>query len=230
MKYIKVFEGLKEIKDEILQKINDIISPYKDDVNDMLSELADILALSGIKSPDVSSPYRVILYIKYKDKGGRTKRYSVDVGGYERGIFGNTKSDIDFLRKLFIMASLDGSSCYLKIERLFQSETRIEDWKSSKFDSLRKEIDSEIIDIRSRCESMNIDLSVDYVSSDLFLTFRQDIPIDKFIINSDDDYNKYVPKNIISDFNKFLNQNRIKLDDRLDLVNIIKRGDWSETT
>jgi len=52
--------------------------------------------------------------------------------------------------------------------------------------------------------------------------------LDESRLKSSIDFKSQVPANIISDFNKFVDKFRIPSKDKQELINIIKRGNWSE--
>jgi NDP-sugar pyrophosphorylase family protein len=60
----------------------------------------------------------------------------------------------------------------------------------------------------------------------IFLLFECEI--DKDNLKSSIDFKSQIPANIISDFDKFVDKFRIPSKDKQELINIIKRGNWSE--
>jgi hypothetical protein len=62
----------------------------------------------------------------------------------------------------------------------------------------------------------------------IFLLFECEI--DKDNLKSSVDFSKVVPQNIVTDFVGFLDKWRVPNNNKLELVNIIKRGDWSDNT
>jgi hypothetical protein len=62
----------------------------------------------------------------------------------------------------------------------------------------------------------------------IFLLFGCEI--DKDSLKSNIDFSKVVPQNIVTDFIGFLDKWRVPNNNKLELVNIIKRGDWSDNT
>ena len=60
----------------------------------------------------------------------------------------------------------------------------------------------------------------------IFLLFECDL--DESRLKSSIDFKSQIPANIISDFDKFVDKFRIPSKDKQELINIIKRGNWSE--
>jgi hypothetical protein len=52
--------------------------------------------------------------------------------------------------------------------------------------------------------------------------------LDESRLKSSIDFKSQIPANIISDFDKFVDKFRIPSKDKQELINIIKRGNWSE--
>jgi len=59
----------------------------------------------------------------------------------------------------------------------------------------------------------------------IFLLFECDL--DESKLKSSIDFKSQIPANIISDFDKFVDKFRIPSKDKQELINIIKRGNWS---
>lgn len=199
----------------ILSKILPHIKPFEDDIDDILTDMRDIDDITVEK-------FNTIIHIIYRNRSNDKKKYSVNLSGYERGEFDN---ELSYLQKLFVLTNLPNIDMYvIRGGRIGVNNSNIHDFKS------------EISNIENRCKSMDIKLDIENntppnpplfskeIRSIFTLSFKDKIDPKVFIQTYD--YQKYIPKNIISDFEKFLNINRIPIGDRENLVNIIKRGDW----
>lgn len=194
----------KQERISILNKILPHIKPFEDDIDDLLTDMRDIDDINVEK-------FNTIIHIIYRNRANAKMKYSVNLSGYERGEF---DSELSYLQKLFVLTNLPNIDMYV-IRGGRIGVNNIDDFKS------------EISNIENRCKSMDIKLYIEnnYPITPIFtLNFKDKIDPKVFVQKYD--YQKYIPKNIISDFEKFLNINRIPIGDRENLVNIIKRGDW----
>lgn len=250
MKYLKMFESasMKDLLTQLEEKTGiNIIKPEIDelliDVKDQLPNItiSKDLAINltyrrkNVRKTSISYNY----YTEIVEKGG--KEYVTDINYIK-----------DFLDKCELATSMNmeyGANLHLKFENSEDLNTLKEEVKNieSRAKSLgynfyvndssemgravkdpNKSIDDIITDQSVRNwrggGSNSTLLSFKYIT--LFILFECEI--DKDNLKSNIDFSKVVPQNIITDFIGFLDKWRVPNNNKLELVNIIKRGDWSD--
>jgi hypothetical protein len=247
MKYLKMFESvsIKNLLTQLEEKTGvNIIKPEIDelliDVKDQLPNIIITKDLSinltyrrkNVRKATISYNY----YTEIIEKGGR--EYVTDIN-YIR----------DFLDKCELATSMNmeyGANLYLKFENSEDLLTLKEEVKNieSRAKSLGynlyvNDISESRRDYRISTAVKDPSKSIDDIITDqsvrnweggghttIFLLFECEI--DKDNLKSDIDFSKVVPKNIVTDFIGFLDKWKVPNNNKLELVNIIKRGDWSD--
>ena len=245
MKYLKMFESvsMKDLLTQLEEKTGiNIIKPEIDelliDVKDQLPNItiSKDLAINltyrrkNVRKATISYNY----YTEIVEKGGR--EYVTDIN-YIR----------DFLDKCELATSMSmqyGVKLYLKFDNSEDLLTLKEEVKNIELRSKSLGYNfyvndsSEMGHVHAKAVK-DSNKSIDDIINDrtirnwegggyttIFLLFECEI--DKDNLKSNIDFKSQIPANIISDFDKFVDRFRIPSKDKQELINIIKRGNWSE--
>ena len=242
MKYLKMFESasMKDLLTQLEEKTGiNIIKPEIDelliDVKDQLPNITISKDLSinltyrrkNVRKSSISYDY----YTEIVEKGG--KEYVTDIN-YIR----------DFLDKCELATSMS-MKYWVTLNATFDStdDLLVLRTELKNIESRAKSLDYDfnICDRKAKDQNESIDnlLSDEKIESwrryagrnnhiTLYLLFECEI--DKDNLKSNIDFSTKVPANIVTDFIGFLDKWRIPNNNKLELVNIIKRGDWSDNT
>jgi hypothetical protein len=242
MKYLKMFESasIKYLLTQLEEKTGiNIIKPEIDelliDVKDQLPNITISKDLSinltyrrkNVRKSTISYDY----YTEIVEKGG--KEYVTDIN-YIR----------DFLDKCELATSMSmqyGVKLYLKFdnsedlltlkEEVKNIELRAKSLGYNFYVNDSSEMGRAVKDPNKSIDDIITDQSVrnweggGYTT--IFLLFECEI--DKDNLKSNIDFSTKVPANIVTDFVGFLDKWRVP-NNKLELINIIKRGDWSDNT
>ncbi len=241
MKYLKMFESvsMKDLLTQLEEKTG--INIIKPEIDELLIDVKDQL-------PDITVSKDLAINLTYRRKNVRKATISynyyteiVENGGREY------VTDInyirDFLDKCELATSMNmeyGVNLNLKFDNSEDLVTLKEEVKN--IESRAKSLGYNFY-VNDRSESgrtvKNPNKSIDDIITDqsvrnwggggyitIFILFECEI--DKDNLKSNIDFSKIVPANIVTDFIGFLDKWRVPNNNKLELVNIIKRGDWSD--
>jgi hypothetical protein len=242
MRYLKLFESANpaDYFKELEQKTG--IGIIKPEIDDLFVDLKD--NLSNIEITD-----DLIINLTYRRKNVRksTLSYTYFDNALKKG-YKLPASDInylkDFLDKCEIATKINmeyGVRLYLQFDNSEDLLTLKEEVKnielrskslgynfyvndSSEMGRAVKDPNKSIDDIINNDQTIRGWQRRGYTT--IFLLFECDL--DESRLKSSIDFKSQIPANIISDFDKFVDKFRIPSKDKQELINIIKRGNWSE--
>ena len=240
MKYLKMFESssMKDLLTQLEEKTG--INIIKPEIDELLIDVKDQL-------PNVTIDKDLAINLTYRRKNVRKSsisyNYYTDI--VEKG-HREYVTDINYIRDFL-------DKCELATSMSMQYWVTLNATFDSTDDLLV--LRTELKNIESRAKSLDYDFSIcdrkakdqnesiDNLLSDekinlwsgyagrnnhitLYLLFECEI--DKDNLKSNIDFSTKVPANIITDFIGFLDKWRIPNNNKLQLINIIKKGDWSD--
>jgi hypothetical protein len=241
MKYIKLFESANpaDYFKELEEKTGiGIIQP---EIDDLFLDLKDNLPYAKITDD-------LTINLTYRRKNVRKSELSYtyfdDVLKKGHKLFASDINYLkDFLEKCEIATSMSmqyGVKLYLKFdnsedlltlkEEVKNIESRAKSLGYSFYVNDSSEMGRAVKDPNKSIDDIINDQTIrnweggGYTT--IFLLFECEI--DKDNLKSSIDFKSQIPANIISDFDKFVDKFRIPSKDKQELINIIKRGNWSE--
>jgi len=249
MKYLNpIFDSKEEDKEYLIELLNSLLEKTNalemiEVINDYINDLKDVINITN--TYDSSE-----LELKYKNTVNRTDTLYLDR-------YQNLNSLTTFSQPLRTLKSfLSKSELGVKMDLVYKYT--IETFYSDNMDPIINELQSIInqcdsndiklligiyrdsryyIDFEKWKEYIyqEIDDFLSYIGNEkeglkeknlnIHLKFIVPIDIGKFKVEID---TKDIPSNIIDDFNAFTKRYNIVPTDRIELINIIKRGDWNE--
>ena len=240
MKYLKLFESVDYFK-ELEEKTGiGIIQP---EIDDLFIDLKDNL-------PNVKITDDLKINLTYRRKNIR--KSELYYTGYDNALKSGYKlsaSDInylkDFLEKCEIATKISmeyWKQVNITIDNVEDLQTLKQDLKSIKARSESLGYDFAINTYKAKNSEMSIDILFNQEMEawsrhqsfedgsrfhlTVWMLFGCDL--DESRLKSSIDFKSQIPANIISDFDKFVDKFRIPSKDKQELINIIKRGNWSE--
>ena len=241
MKYLKMFESvsMKDLLTQLEEKTG--INIIKPEIDELLIDVKDQL-------PNITISKDLAINLTYRRKNVRKATISynyyteiVEKGGREY------VTDINYIRDFLdkcelatSMSMLYGVKLYLEFDNSEDLLTLKEEVKNIELRSKSlgynfyvndsSEMGMAVKNPNKNIDDIITDQSVRYWEGGgwitIFLLFECEI--DKDNLKSNIDFKSQIPANIISDFDKFVDRFRIPSKDKQELINIIKRGNWSE--
>lgn len=240
MKYLKMFESssMKDLLTQLEEKTG--INIIKPEIDELLIDVKDQL-------PNVTIDKDLAINLTYRRKNVR--KSSISYNYYTEIVEKGHKeyvTDINYIRDFLDKCELATSMSmqyWITLNATFDStdDLLVLRTELKNIESRAKSLDYDfnICDRKAKDQNESIDilLSDEKINSwrgyagrnnyiTLYLLFECDI--DKDNLKSNIDFSKVVPQNILTDFVGFLDKWRIPNNNKLELVNIIKRGDWSD--
>ena len=239
MKYLKLFESVDYFK-ELEEKTG--IGIIKPEIDDLFVDLKDNL-------PNAETFEDLTINLTYRRKNVRKSELSYTHYIYvlKKGhkLFANEVKYLkDFLEKCEIATKISmeyWKQVNITIDNVEDLQTLKEDLQSIKDRSESLGYDFMISTYKAK-EKMSIDILFNKVMEEwgrhqsfedgsrfnftVWMLFECDL--DESRLKSSIDFKSQIPANIISDFDKFVDKFRIPSKDKQELINIIKRGNWSE--
>ncbi len=240
MKYLKMFESasMKDLLTQLEEKTG--INIIKPEIDELLIDVKDQL-------PDISISKDLAINLTYRRKNVR--KATISYNYYTEIIENGGKeyvTDINYMRDFLDKCELATSMSmqyWVTLNLTFESsddlltlrtelkniETRSKSLGYDFYIGYRKAKDpNENIDTLLSDEQIQSWISRNRIRSHISLFLLFECEIDKDNLKSNIDFSKVVPQNIITDFIGFLDKWRVPNNNKLELVNIIKRGDWSD--
>ncbi len=240
MKYLKMFESasIKDLLTQLEEKTG--INIIKPEIDELLIDVKDQL-------PDISISKDLAINLTYRRKNVR--KATISYNYYTEIIENGGKeyvTDINYIRDFLDKCELATSMSmqyWVTLNLTFESsddlltlrtelkniETRSKSLGYDFYIGYRKAKDpNENIDTLLSDEEMQSWVSRNRTRSHISLFLLFECEIDKDNLKSNIDFSKVVPQNIVTDFIGFLDKWRVPNNNKLELVNIIKRGDWSD--
>ncbi len=240
MKYLKMFESasMKDLLTQLEEKTG--INIIKPEIDELLIDVKDQL-------PDISISKDLAINLTYRRKNVR--KATISYNYYTEIIENGGKeyvTDINYIRDFLDKCELATSMSmqyWVTLNLTFESsddlltlrtelkniETRSKSLGYDFYIGYRKAKDpNENIDTLLSDEQIQSWISRNRIRSHISLFLLFECEIDKDNLKSNIDFSKVVPQNIITDFIGFLDKWRVPNNNKLELVNIIKRGDWSD--
>ena len=254
MKYlIPIFESLsiKEYFDQLSEKTG--IIEMKEEIDELFLDLKDNFLNAVFNKPNEwESIGDLKMDLQYKLKNKRTT--SIGITYYLEILKSGRKpysDEIQFLRSFLDkceMATQINMDYWVGINILFKSQDEVDQFKQEvsnikiRGESLGYEV--HLNNRKAKDKEMN---SVEVLFPEEYdekakalplhfedgQTWRVDIwilfesPVDKDRLKSTINISNQVPSNIVSDFEEFTNRYRMPSRDKQELINIIKKGNWS---
>ena len=248
MKYLKMFESvsMKDLLTQLEEKTG--INIIKPEIDELLIDIKDELNI------DISNK-ELTINLTYRRKNIRKSTISYDrfaeiVEKGHREYVTDLNYIRDFLDKCELATSVS-MQYWVTLNATFDStdDLLVLRTELKNIESRAKSLDYDfnICDRKAKDQNESIDnlLSDDKIESwvryawdpaadrrnnriTLYLLFECEI--DKDNLKSNIDFSTKVPANIVTDFIGFLDKWRVPNNNKLELVNIIKRGDWSDNT
>ena len=243
MKYIKLFEStspadyFKEIEEKtgigiIKPEIDDLFVDLKDNLPYV--QITDDLTINlSYRRKNVRKSELSYTYFDNVLKKGH-KLFAIDINYLK-----------DFLEKCEIATKIYmeyWKQVNITIGNVEDLQTFKQDLQSIKGRSKSLEYDFMINTHKAKDSEMSIDVMFNKVMEEwgrhqsfedgsrlhltVWMLFGCDL--DESRLKSSIDFKSQIPANIISDFDKFVDKFRIPSKDKQELINIIKRGNWSE--
>lgn len=241
MKYLKLFESksLGEYFNELGDKTG--VNVIKPEIDDLFLDTKDNL-------PDSTITDDLTIHLTYRRKNVR--KSSISYHYYDNILRNNSKAFVTQIS--YIKDFLDKCELATKMNMEYWKQVNVSINNVEDLQTFKQDLQS----IKDRSESLGYDFwinthkardnerSIDNVLPDLekfrshiergshverftiWMLFECDI--DESKLKSDIDFTSQIPANIISDFDAFIAKFRIPSKDKQELINIIKRGDWSE--
>jgi hypothetical protein len=242
MKYLKMFESasIKDLLTQLEEKTG--INIIKPEIDELLIDVKDQL-------PDISISKDLAINLTYRRKNVR--KATISYNYYTEIIENGGKeyvTDINYIRDFLDKCELSTSMSmqyWVTLNLTFESsddlltlrtelkniETRSKSLGYDFYIGYGKAKDpNENIDTLLSDEEMQSWVSRNRTRSHISLFLLFECEIDKDNLKSNIDFSKVVPQNIVTDFIGFLDKWRVPNNNKLELVNIIKRGDWSDKT
>lgn len=238
MRYLKpIFESLsfKEYFDQLSEKTG--VGEIKQEIDELFLDLKD-------NFPDVFLTEDLAIHLEYKLKNKRKSSigytYYLDIlNKGHRPYATDIRYLKDFLDKCEIATNMN-MEYYVALTQVFTNTEQVDQFKE----------DVESIMIRGASIGYDVSISRNKSKGDELNTpglifnsdtFRQtswekyrmschllfETPLDKERLKSNINLSDQIPSNIISDFETFTNRYRMSSRDKQELINIIKKGDWS---
>ena len=239
MKYLKLFESVDYFK-ELEEKTG--IGIIKPEIDDLFVDLKDNL-------PNAETFEDLTINLTYRRKNVRKSELSYTHYIYvlKKGhkLFANEVKYLkDFLEKCEIATKISmeyWKQVNITIDNVEDLQTLKEDLQSIKDRSESLGYDFMINTYKAK-EKMSIDILFNQEMEEwgrhqsfedgsrfnftVWMLFECDL--DESRLKSSIDFKSQIPANIISDFDNFVDKFRIPSKDKQELINIIKRGNWSE--
>ena len=239
MKYLKLFESVDYFK-ELEEKTG--IGVIKPEIDDLFIDLKDNL-------PNAETFEDLTINLTYRRKNVRKSElsYTHYIYDLKKGhkLFANEVKYLkDFLEKCEIATKISmeyWKQVNITIDNAEDLQTLKDDLQSIKDRSESLGYDFMISTYKAK-EKMSIDILFNKVMEEwghhqsfedgsrlhlnVWMLFGCDL--DESRLKSSIDFKSQIPANIISDFDKFVDKFRIPSKDKQELINIIKRGNWSE--
>jgi hypothetical protein len=242
MKYLKMFESasMKDLLTQLEEKTG--INIIKPEIDELLIDVKDQL-------PDISISKDLAINLTYRRKNVR--KATISYNYYTEIIENGGKeyvTDINYIRDFLDKCELATSMSmqyWVTLNLTFESsddlltlrtelkniETRSKSLGYDFYIGYRKAKDpNENIDTLLSDEQIQSWISRNRIRSHISLFLLFECEIDKDNLKSNIDFSTKVPANIVADFIGFLDKWRVPNNNKLELVNIIKRGDWSDNT
>jgi hypothetical protein len=241
MKYLKIFESvsMKDLLTQLEEKTG--INIIKPEIDELLIDVKDQL-------PNITISKDLAINLTYRRKNVRkaTISYNYYTEIVEKG-HREYVTDLNYIRDFLDKCELATSMSMQYDVKLYLKFDNSEDLLTLK---------EEVKNIELRAKSLGYSFyvndssemgravkdpnkSIDDIINDqtirnwegggyttIFLLFECEI--DKDNLKSSIDFKSQIPANIISDFDKFVDKFRSPSKDKQELINIIKRGNWSE--
>ena len=247
MKYLKMFESvsMKDLLTQLEEKTG--INIIKPEIDELLIDVKDQL-------PNITISKDLSINLTYRRKNVRKATISYNyyteiVQKGQREYVTDINYIRDFLDKCELATSMSmqyGVKLYLKFDNSEDLLTLKEEVKNIELRAKSLEYNFYVNDSSESYPSgfmrravKDPNKSIDDIINDqtirnwegggyitIFLLFECEI--DKDNLKSSIDFKSQIPANIISDFDKFVDKFRIPSKDKQELINIIKRGNWSE--
>jgi hypothetical protein len=242
MKYLKMFESasMKDLLTQLEEKTG--INIIKPEIDELLIDVKDQL-------PNITISKDLSINLTYRRKNVRKSTISYDYYTeiVEKG-HREYVTDINYIRDFLDKCELATSMSmkyWVTLNVTFDStdDLLVLRTELKNIESRAKSLDYDfnICDRKAKDQNESIDnlLSDEKIESwsgyagrnnriTLYLLFECEI--DKDNLKSNIDFSTKVPANIVTDFIGFLDKWRVPNNNKLELVNIIKRGDWSDNT
>jgi len=242
MKYLKMFESasMKDLLTQLEEKTG--INIIKPEIDELLIDVKDQL-------PNITISKDLSINLTYRRKNVRKSTISYDYYTeiVEKG-HREYVTDINYIRDFLDKCELATSMSmkyWITLNVTFDStdDLLVLRTELKNIESRAKSLDYDfnICDRKAKDQNESIDnlLSDEKIESwsgyagrnnhiTLYLLFECEI--DKDNLKSNIDFSTKVPANIVTDFIGFLDKWRVPNNNKLELVNIIKRGDWSDNT
>jgi hypothetical protein len=242
MKYLKLFESANpaDYFKELEEKTG--IGIIKPEIDDLFFDLKDNL-------PNVKITDDLTINLAYRRKNVRKSELSYTY--FDNVLKKGHKLfaiDINYLKDF-----LEKCEIATKISMEYWKQVNITIYNAEDLQTLKQDLQS----IQDRSESLGYDFAIsthktkEKISIDIL--FNQEMEawsrhqsfahgsrfhltvwmlfgcdLDESRLKSSIDFKSQIPANIISDFDKFVDKFRIHSKDKQELINIIKRGNWSE--
>jgi hypothetical protein len=244
MRYlIPIFESLsiKEYFDQLSEKTG--IIEMKEEIDELFLDLKDNFLNAVFNKPNEwKSIGDLKMDLQYKLKNKRTT--SINITYYLEILKSGRKpysDEIQFLRSFLDkceMATQINMDYWVGINILFKSQDEVDQFKQEvsnikiRGESLGYEV--HLNNRKAKDKEMNSvgvlfpeDVMMDDESwrCDIWILFES--PVDKDRLKSTINISNQVPSNIVSDFEEFTNRYRMPSRDKQELINIIKKGNWS---
>ena len=242
MKYLKLFESASPVDyfKELEEKTG--IGIIKPEIDDLFIDLKDNL-------PNAETFEDLTINLTYRRKNVRKSELSYTHYIYvlKKGhklLANEVKYLKDFLEKCEIATKISmeyWKQVNITIDNAEDLQTLKDDLQSIKDRSESLGYDFMISTYKAK-EKMSIDILFNKVMEEwghhqsfedgsrlhlnVWMLFGCDL--DESRLKSSIDFKSQIPANIISDFDKFVDKFRIPSKDKQELINIIKRGNWSE--
>lgn len=244
MRYlIPIFESLsiKEYFDQLSEKTG--IVEMKEEIDELFIDLKDNFPNAVFNKPNGwESIGDLTMDLQYKLKNKRTT--SIGITYYLEILKSGRRPYSDEIRYLrsFLdkceIATEINMDYWVGINILFKSQDEVDQFKQEvsnikiRGESLGYEV--HLNNRKAKDEEMNSvgvifpeDVMMDDESwrCDIWILFES--PVDKDRLKSTINISNQVPSNIVSDFEEFTNRYRMPSRDKQELINIIKKGNWS---
>jgi hypothetical protein len=238
MKYlIPIFESLsiKEYFDQLSEKTG--VGEIKQEIDELFLDLKD-------NFPDVYLTEDLAINLEYKLKNKRKSSigytYYLDIlNKGHRSYATDIRYLKDFLDKCEISTNMN-MEYYVALTQVFTSPEQVdqfkEDVESIMIRGASIGYDVSISRNRAKGDELNtpgLIFNSDTLRQTSWETYRMscyllfETPLDKERLKSNINLSNQIPSNIISDFEEFTNRYRMPSRDKQELINIIKKGNWS---
>jgi hypothetical protein len=240
MKYLKLFESANpaDYFKELEEKTG--IGIIKPEIDDLFFDIKD-----NLPNAEITDDLKINLTYRRKN----IRKSELYYTGYDNALKSGYKlsaSDINYLKDF-----LEKCEIATKISMEYWKQVNITIDNVEDLQTLKQDLQS----IKDTSESLGYDFAINTHKANnsemsigimfneemmlrgnfedgsrhrftVFLLFECDL--DETRLKSSIDFKSQIPANIISDFDKFVDKFRIPSKDKQELINIIKRGNWSE--